>query len=113
MPQSKSKVNQEKEAILLSFFRRAGRKWNKTKLLLVEDDQSLGFLMTEFLASKVLMSHYAKMAYQDGRLLMPILFNSILDVMLPGLDGFSLAKNQGEAIRRPNHSCNSPVNERG
>jgi DNA-binding response OmpR family regulator len=65
----------------------------KTKVLLVEDDKSLGFLMTEFLSSKGFETTLCK----DG-LIGWNTFNShtfqfvILDVMLPLMDGFSLAK---------------------
>jgi DNA-binding response OmpR family regulator len=65
----------------------------KTKVLLVEDDKSLGFLMTDFLNSK----GFDTTLCQDG-LTGWQTFNSgafqfaILDVMLPLMDGFTLAK---------------------
>ena len=65
----------------------------KIKVLLVEDDQSLGFLMTEFLSSK----GFETILCQDG-LTGWRTFNTqsfqfaILDVMLPEMDGFQLAR---------------------
>ena len=65
----------------------------KTKVLLVEDDKSLGFLMTYFLNSK----GFETTLCQDG-LTGWQTFNThafqfaILDVMLPQIDGFALAK---------------------
>ena len=65
----------------------------KTRVLLVEDDKNLGFLMTEFLNSK----GFETTLCQDG-LSGWKTFNSqsfhfaILDVMLPQMDGFTLAK---------------------
>jgi len=65
----------------------------KIKVLLVEDDQSLGFLMTEFLTSK----GFETILCQDG-LTGWKTFDSqsfqfaILDVMLPEMDGFLLAR---------------------
>lgn len=63
------------------------------KILLVEDDLNLGFLLVEFLESRGMQVKL----YRDGELA----FNGfqsgdfnfcILDVMLPKMDGFSLAK---------------------
>ena len=65
----------------------------KIKVLLVEDDQSLGFLMSEFLTSK----GFDTILCQDG-LTGWRSFNTqsfqfaILDVMLPEMDGFQLAR---------------------
>ncbi len=65
----------------------------KTKVLLVEDDQNLGFLMTEFLTS----NGFAITLCQDGLTGLktfssrPFHF-AILDIMLPEMDGFTLAK---------------------
>ena len=65
----------------------------KTKILLVEDDTNLGFLLLEFLESN---GFYVKL-YRDGisgyKGFEGSEFNfCILDVMLPKLDGFSLAQ---------------------
>lgn len=64
------------------------------KILLAEDDLNLGFLLVEFLESHGLDVKL----YRDGesalKAFRPGNFNfCILDVMLPRLDGFSLAKD--------------------
>jgi len=65
----------------------------RTKVLLVEDDQSLGFLMSEFLASKgfdttlCINGSDGCNAFEAGSFQF-----IILDVMLPEMDGFTLAK---------------------
>ena len=64
-----------------------------TKILLAEDDVNLGFLLTEYLED----NGFEVKCCQDGELGLNA-WNSgnynfcILDVMLPKLDGFSLAK---------------------
>ncbi len=63
------------------------------KILLVEDDESLGYLLSEYLKMKQLDVHWEK----DGSRVMDImnqqLFDLIvLDVMMPNIDGFTLAK---------------------
>ncbi|NOR73827.1 MAG: response regulator [Draconibacterium sp.] len=66
---------------------------NKLNILLAEDDLNLGFLLVEFLESRGMQVKL----YRDGE----VAFNGfqngdfnfcIFDVMLPKLDGFSLAK---------------------
>jgi DNA-binding response OmpR family regulator len=65
----------------------------KTKILLVEDDTNLGFLLVDFLES----NHFIVKLYRDGESAWRG-FNiekyefCILDVMLPKMDGFSLAQ---------------------
>ena len=65
----------------------------KTKILLVEDDPSLGFGTTEALKD----SGYDVKLAKDGHLAFEVFFKGdfelcILDVMLPKKDGFTLAK---------------------
>ncbi|MDA3881417.1 MAG: response regulator transcription factor [Prolixibacteraceae bacterium] len=65
----------------------------RTKILLVEDDTSLGFLLVDFLESHNLDVKL----YRDGESGLKGYKAGnfdfcILDVMLPGIDGFSLAK---------------------
>lgn len=64
------------------------------RILLAEDDMNLGLLLTDFLGSH----GYAVKLYRDGEAAMkaftPGQFDfCILDVMLPVMDGFSLAKS--------------------
>lgn len=66
---------------------------NKLNILLAEDDLNLGFLLVEFLES-----HGVQVTlYRDGELAINGFKNGnfnfcILDVMLPKVDGFSIAK---------------------
>ncbi len=69
------------------------------KILLVEDDTTMGFLLVEFLES----NGFDVKLYKDGLQGLNAFNNykfdfCILDVMLPGLDGFSIA----EKIRSEN-----------
>ena len=64
-----------------------------TKILLVEDDQSLGFLMTEFLTSNGFDITLCKDGLTGWKAFSSQVFHfAILDVMLPEMDGFTLAK---------------------
>lgn len=71
---------------------------DQPKILLVEDDTNLGFLLVDFLES----NGFAVKIYRDGESAWRG-FNierfdfCILDVMLPKLDGFSLAKKIRDA----------------
>jgi DNA-binding response OmpR family regulator len=65
----------------------------RTKILLVEDDTSLGFLLVDFLES----NGFDVKLYRDGESGLNGYKAGdfdfcILDVMLPGIDGFSLAQ---------------------
>ncbi|MCD4679015.1 MAG: response regulator transcription factor [Bacteroidales bacterium] len=65
----------------------------KVKVLLVEDDLNLGFLLLEFLES----NNFDVKLYKDGESGLNAYKTGsfdfcILDIMLPKLDGFSLAK---------------------
>jgi DNA-binding response OmpR family regulator len=73
----------------------------RTKILLVEDDTSLGFLLVDYLES----NGFDVKLYRDGESGLKGYRAGhfdfcILDVMLPGIDGFSLAKR----IRAENKS---------
>lgn len=65
----------------------------KATILLVEDDQTLGFLLKEYLEMKDFQVHWAKNGAEGLRQ-----FNQqeydlcLLDVMMPALDGFTLAE---------------------
>lgn len=65
----------------------------QTKILLVEDDTSLGFLLVDFLES----NNFDVKLYRDGESGLKGFKAGkydfcIFDVMLPGIDGFSLAQ---------------------
>jgi len=64
------------------------------KILLVEDDETLGYLLTEYLK----MKDFDIMWERDGISVLEILIREhfdliILDVMMPKIDGFTLAKS--------------------
>jgi DNA-binding response OmpR family regulator len=64
------------------------------KILLVEDDISMGFLLVDFLES----NGFDVKLYKDGRKGLEAFKKGkydfcILDVMLPGMDGFTIAEN--------------------
>ncbi|MEZ4811410.1 MAG: response regulator transcription factor [Allomuricauda sp.] len=62
------------------------------KILLVEDDESLGYLLSEYLKMKQLDVVWAKDGTQAARIMEHSLFDLIiLDVMMPQMDGFTLA----------------------
>jgi len=68
-------------------------KDNKIKILLVEDDTNMGFLLAEYLETH----GFDVKLYRDGETGFKGFQNGhfdfcILDIMLPKLDGFSLAK---------------------
>lgn len=67
---------------------------DQQRILLVEDDMNLGFLLMEFLELEGLQVTWRK----DARTAMQELQKqnydlAVLDVMMPGMDGFSLAKH--------------------
>jgi DNA-binding response OmpR family regulator len=68
-------------------------KEKQLRILLAEDDLNLGFLLTEFMDGQGL---HVKL-FRDGESALRAFTNGnfnfcILDVMLPGLDGFTLAR---------------------
>src|SRR6476619_3495852 len=67
-------------------------------ILLVEDDKSLGYILSEYLAMKGFAVTWAK----DGNEALTQLSQKpfslcILDVMLPSMDGFSVAEKMSAA----------------
>ena len=73
-----------------------------TKLLLAEDDPTLGFLLSEYLTLQSFEVDWAKDGAEAMRLTNAGKYDlTILDVMMPALDGFTVA----ELIRnkKPNH----------
>ncbi|WP_047244663.1 response regulator transcription factor [Maribacter thermophilus] len=73
---------------------------NRARLLLVEDDESLGYLLSEYLKIKNFEITWAK----DGKAALAELEKSeydlaILDVMMPEMDGFALGKKINENFR--------------
>ena len=80
----------------------------RTKILLVEDDTSLGFLLVDFLES----NGFEVKLYRDGESgLNGYRAGSydfcIFDVMLPGIDGFSLARRIRAEIPRRNNKASA------
>ena len=64
----------------------------KTKILLVEDDENMGYLVKDYLE----MTGFAVELVTDGAAVMPVFMSKsfhlcLLDVMLPQKDGFTLA----------------------
>lgn len=65
---------------------------DKSKILLVEDDESLGYLLTEYLKMKNFQIQWCKKGSSALELLNKEIFDLILlDVMMPEMDGFTLA----------------------
>ena len=70
-------------------------------VLLVEDDKNLGYILSEYLAMKGFEVTWAKDGMEAIALMTKNLYGlCILDVMLPLLDGFSVAEKmtQGESV---------------
>lgn len=66
---------------------------NGYKILLVEDDQSLGYLLSEYLGMKGLEVRWVHQPEKVMALLDQQAFDLIiLDVMMPGIDGFTLGE---------------------
>lgn len=65
---------------------------NKTKILLVEDDENMGYLVKDYLE----MSNFDVKLITDGAEVLPVFMQEkfhicLLDVMLPHKDGFDIA----------------------
>lgn len=68
------------------------------RILLVEDDLNLGFLLMEFLESEAFEVKWCKDALSGLHQLKNQTYHlGILDVMMPGMDGFNLAKHLRES----------------
>ena len=64
----------------------------RKKILLVEDDESLGYLLSEYLKMKKFDVKWSKNGIDALRSLNQIEYDlAILDVMMPDMDGFTLA----------------------
>jgi DNA-binding response OmpR family regulator len=62
------------------------------KIILIEDDASLGYLLTEYLKMKNFDMTWAKTGAEGLRILETSEFDlAILDVMMPDIDGFTMA----------------------
>ena len=70
----------------------------KTKILLVEDNNRLGYMLKEYLEIKGFEVVLAADGAEGLEVFRPQVFDlGILDVMMPGMDGYSLAKKIKEA----------------
>ncbi|MFI2742931.1 response regulator transcription factor [Zhouia sp. PK063] len=64
-----------------------------SKILLVEDDEALGYLMSEYLKMKHFNIDWAKNGIEALKLISSFKYHlAILDVMMPQMDGFTLAQ---------------------
>ena len=67
------------------------------RILLVEDDSSLGYLLSEYLSMKSFEVVWAKDGLEALKEMDKHLFDlAVLDVMMPEMDGFTLAKKMQE-----------------
>jgi len=67
---------------------------NKNKIILIEDDETLGYLLSEYLKMNQFEVFWAKNGLICLKMLEQNTFDlAILDIMLPDIDGFSLAQN--------------------
>ncbi len=62
------------------------------RILLVEDEESLGYLLQEYLKMKGFMIHWVQHGKEAMTVLERLQFDlAILDVTMPEMDGFTLA----------------------
>ncbi|MGM5469437.1 response regulator transcription factor [Flavobacteriaceae bacterium LMO-SS05] len=67
---------------------------NKKKIILLEDDATLGYLLSEYLTMNEFDVHWAKNGFNCLKMLEQNNYDLvILDIMLPDIDGFSLARS--------------------
>lgn len=67
---------------------------NKKKIILVEDDLTLGYLLSEYLMMNGFELQWVKNGVDCLKTLKQNVYDlAILDVMLPDIDGFNLARN--------------------
>ncbi|MFC4723230.1 response regulator transcription factor [Geojedonia litorea] len=67
---------------------------HKKKIILIEDDPTLGYLLSEYLKMNNFELYWAKNGVDCLKLLEQNTYDlAILDVMLPDIDGFSLAQS--------------------
>ncbi len=72
---------------------------NNRKILLVEDDESLGYLLSEYLQMKDFEVKWRKNGVSALEILKHDYFDLIiLDVMMPDMDGFTLARKIKQEI---------------
>ena len=66
---------------------------DKKQILLVEDEESLGYLLSEYLGMKGFVVVWTKNGEEALQIMEKEIFNlAILDVMMPRMDGFALAE---------------------
>ena len=66
---------------------------NKNKIILLEDDETLGYLLTEYLGMNGFKMLWVKTGQDCLKMLEQNSYDlAILDIMLPDIDGFSLAQ---------------------
>lgn len=65
---------------------------NRNKIILLEDDETLGYLLTEYLSMNGFEVFWAKNGIDCLKMLEQKTYDlAILDIMLPDIDGFNLA----------------------
>ena len=70
---------------------------SKPKILLVEDDTTLGYILKEYLEMKDFSVHWSKNGIEGLRALKQTTYNlCVLDVMMPEMDGFTMADRMRE-----------------